>query len=297
MPKLRKYISLFLALWLCVMLIAFTYTWVSRNWTPSIKLDDLNIESAGSLVISIQGDDVTSSVSLNEIIGLNSFTFRQVSSQDGATFLRKDFTDTLKGLPAKFYKINEGETYTGDYIETEFFLELDDSLETAKYIFIHPETYISYDKNTTTGADVNEAIRISLSYERKLITESGTKVVTGGPFILADVEDDREVYSELYKAVAPDANGKTDDDPTALGYQTVYGLHYFDYGRNYYEGDDYAFSKDEDRVLFRIEPGETVTVTMRIWLEGEDENCVNEIAGKKFGMFLKFDSMFVPEGE
>ena len=55
MPKFRRALSAVLAVWLCVMLIAFTYTWVSRNWTPSIKSDDINIASSGALVISILG--------------------------------------------------------------------------------------------------------------------------------------------------------------------------------------------------------------------------------------------------
>ena len=88
MPKLRRALSAFLALWLCVMLIAFTYTWVSRNWTPSIKSDDINIASSGALVISILSDTsaVHTEVSLNDVVGLevnNAFTFKQVSSQDG----------------------------------------------------------------------------------------------------------------------------------------------------------------------------------------------------------------------
>jgi hypothetical protein len=34
-------------------------------------------------------------------------------------------------------------------------------------------------------------------------------------------------------------------------------------------------------------------VEMRIWLEGQDENCVEAIAGEKFDLVLKFDSAFV----
>ena len=56
MPKLRRAISAIMALWLLVMLVAFTYTWVSRNWTPSIKSDEIQITSAGALVISVLSD-------------------------------------------------------------------------------------------------------------------------------------------------------------------------------------------------------------------------------------------------
>ena len=100
MPKLRRGLSIFLAIWLCVMLVTFTYTWVSRNWTPSIQGDDINVQSSGALVISLLGDhtDANSKVILNDVVGLGvnkSFTFRQVSSQDGENFFWKDFTPTV----------------------------------------------------------------------------------------------------------------------------------------------------------------------------------------------------------
>ena len=56
---------------------------------------------------------------------------------------------------------------------------------------------------------------------------------------------------------------------------------------------NYDFTRDESRALFVLNPGEFKWVNLRIWLEGEDLNCVNEIAGEKFNMVLKFDSAFV----
>ena len=106
MPKFRRGLSIFLIIWLCVMLITFTYTWVSRNKTPSIKSDDIDIASAGALIIRILPDTapVYDEVSLNDVVGLDSFTFKQVSSQDGVNFFWKDFTPTIgdTGEPAVF---------------------------------------------------------------------------------------------------------------------------------------------------------------------------------------------------
>ena len=56
---------------------------------------------------------------------------------------------------------------------------------------------------------------------------------------------------------------------------------------------NYNFKRDESKALFTLNPGEQKWVTMRIWLEGQDENCVKEIAGEKFDLVLKFDSAFV----
>jgi hypothetical protein len=233
-----------------------------------------------------------------------------VSSQDGINFFWKDFSPTVNGVdPAVFYKIIAGDTHKKDYIDTRFCLKLDDSLETAKYIFIHPETLINYVTDGMGGPDVSKAIRISLTYDKDVITDAGTQTVTE-TVILANLEDNDSVVNALndvkvndqYKAVMSDADGKTDlADSGALGYQVVYGLHYFDCGRTTFNMDDpfnesnYNFRRDPDKALFTLNPGEQKWVTMRIWLEGQDENCVKEIAGEKFNLVLKFDSVFVKD--
>jgi hypothetical protein len=101
-------------------------------------------------------------------------------------------------------------------------------------------------------------------------------------------------------AVRSDADGKTDEAASgALGHQVVYGLQYFDCGRTTFNHDDpfneanYNFKRDASKALFTLEPGELKWVELRIWLEGQDENCVKEIAGEKFNFVLKFDSAFV----
>lgn len=313
MPKFRRGLSIFLVIWLCVMLITFTYTWVSRNWTPSIKSDEINIASSGALVISILSDTsaVHTEVSLNDVVGLEvdkSFTFKQVSSQDGINFFWKDFSPTIGGSdPALFYKITGSDTHKKDYIDTKFCLQLDDSLQTPKYIFIHPETVINYVKKSINDPDLNKAIRISLTYEKEVDTESGPQKVTE-TVILGDLDDNEGVinaYSDatgndLYRAVLPDADGKSDgEDSGALGFQTVYGLQYFNCGRATFDMDDpfnpsnYQFKRDASKALFVLSPGEQKWVNMRIWLEGQDQNCVKEIAGETFNLVLKFDSAFV----
>ena len=313
MPKLKRGLSAILAVWLCVMLIAFTYTWVSRNWTPSIKSDDIQIASSGALVISILSDTsaVHTEVSLNDVVGLevdNSFVFKQVSSQDGVNFFWKDFSPTVTGEdPAIFNKVTSSDVHKKDYIDTRFCLKLDDSLTTSKYIFIHPETIINYVKENIDDPDLKKAIRISLTYDKEIVTDSSTQVVTE-TVILADLENNEAVINareddtanDSYRAVLSDADGKTDEeDSGALGYQTVYGLQYFNCGRTSFDMDDpfnesnYNFRRDASKALFVLNPGEQKWVSLRIWLEGQDDNCVKEIAGEKFNLVLKFDSVFV----
>ncbi len=312
MPKLRKALSGFIALWLCVLLVALTYTWVARNWTPSITSNDIGIASSGALVISVLSDtsDVHTEVSLNEVVGLEvneSFVFRQVSSQDGINFFWKDFSPTVNGdYPALFHKIDSADSHKKDYIDTKFCLKLDDALTESKYIFIHPETVINYIKENVDDADVSKAIRIALTYDKTVETASGPQTVSE-TVILGNLDDNQNVINaqgsseanEKYMAVSPDADGKNDVDSGALGYQVVYGLQYFNCGRTSFNMDapftesNYNFKRDPNKALFVLSPGEQKWVNMRIWLEGQDENCIDEIAGEKFNLVLKFDSAFV----
>lgn len=275
--------------WAFFLLIAFTFTWVARNWTPSFEQNQIQISTSGALVISLTGDDNHDVVSLNEVVGLESFVFKQVSSQDGETFFWKDFTPTLNDEPAVYKKVTD--LQKENYIDTKFALKLDDSLSEPKYIFIHPDSML-YSENFGISSDVAKAIRISLYYED--IDENGQPVTYS--YILGKTPDGLDIdYSTL--AVLPDADGKNDKDITATNQQTVYNIDYFNAGwDNYTKGQlEHNFTVDPARTLFKLNPGGIRWVNMRIWLEGADENCINEIAGQSFDMILKFDSVSVSQ--
>ena len=289
MQKLKKIMPVVSVIWAFFLLIAFTFTWVARNWTPSFQQNEIKISTSGALVISLTGDDNHDVVSLNEVVGLDSFVFKQVSSQDGETFFWKDFTPTLNDEPAVYKKVTD--LQKENYIDTKFAIKLDDSLDSPKYVFIHPDSLL-HSENFGIDSDVAKAIRISLNYED--IDENGQPVTYS--YILGNTPDNIDIdYSTL--AVLPDADGKNDEDVTATNQQMVYNLDYFNAGwDNYTEGQlEHNFTVDPSRTLFKLNPGGIRWVNMRIWLEGADENCINEIAGQSFDMVLKFDSISVSQ--
>ncbi len=291
MSKAKKILTAVTALWLCLLLVILSYAWVVRNWTPSIEQEDLQINKAGALVISLTGDDNYETLSLNKVVGIDSFIFKQVSSQNGQNFMWLDFMPTLDQKPAKYAKVTDAQKE--NYIETQFALKLDDTLTTDRYIFVHPESFLS----DTTDVHVSNAIRIALDYT---VTEADGSE-TNHVYILGNTPEGQEVdYST--SAVLADADGKEQDDPTAVSQQKVYSLQYFNGGRttafdstNPANPENYNFTPDPDRMLFTLKPGELKWITLRIWLEGADEYCVNEIAGQYFDMNLKFDSISVPQ--
>lgn len=289
MQKLKKIMPVVSVVWAFILLIAFTFTWVARNWTPSFQQNEIKISTSGALVISLTGDDNHDVVSLNDVVGMDSFVFKQVSSQDGKTFFWKDFTPTLNDEPAVYKKVTD--LQKENYIDTKFAIKLDGSLDSPKYIFIHPDSLL-FSENFGIDSDVAKAIRISLEYED--IDENGQPVTYS--YILGNTTGGIDIdYSTL--AVLPDADGKSDDDITATNQQKVYNLDYFNAGwDNYTEGQlEHNFTVDPSRTLFKLSPGGIRWINMRIWLEGADENCVNEIAGQSFDMVLKFDSISVSQ--
>ena len=274
MSKTKKILSSMTIVWLCLLLVVFTYSWVLRNRTPVISQDDLQISSAGALVINLMGDGNYDSVDLNKVTGHKSFVFKQVSSLNGKNFLRLDFTPTIEGKSAVYEYIDENNSHKEDYIDARFALKLDDSLKCAKYVYLHEDCMIS---DNNDAVDVDKAIRIALDYDVK-ISDTEKENHT---YIFGVTENGAlEKYGE---AVKPDSGGLEETDVGAVGQQTVYSFAKFN---GLTDG-----KPDPEKCLFRIEPGEIMWINLRIWLEGADENCRDELAGESFNLTLKFDSV------
>ena len=275
MSKTKKILTSVSIIWLCLLLTVFTYSWVLRNKTPSIYHDNLKISPAGALVISLLGDDNNTSVDLNQITSLESFVFKQVSSLDGKHFMRLDFTPTIDGNEAVYRFIGDGDTYKKNYIDVRFALKLDDSLETGKYVFLHPDCSITDDNE---HLDIAKAIRIAIDVDVPVSdTEKENRT-----FIFGNTKNNMSL-DQYTNAVKSDADGKVLSDTTAVGQQKVYNF-------SAYNGYDDNGELDPSKCLFKIEPEHIQWVNLRIWLEGADENCVNEIAGQTFDLMLMFDS-------
>jgi hypothetical protein len=44
-------------------------------------------------------------------------------------------------------------------------------------------------------------------------------------------------------------------------------------------------------MLVQVGSGSTTKINVKVWLEGGDENCVEQIAGEAIKLVLKFDSI------
>ncbi len=287
MNKYRKFLFCMTLLFTMLLFTMGTYAWIARSWTPQIEYPKMSIATTGALIIAFEDENgeesVYNEVDMNELSGLGEFALKQVSSLDGREFISANFNPILDGGVPIY-----DENIKGKYIETEFWVktqyEADEELKgRIKEVYIHPDSYIKYNPADENDTSENAELAIRISIELENI--NGNK-----PYILCESRNTPDgadlIYSNSLVAALPSSVGKNiftayPDDTTLLArtYQThtVYDLNYFD-------------GSSSDRVLFTLDAASVQKVTVRIWLEGCDDYCVNEIAGKALSLLLKFDS-------
>ena len=287
-----------------------TYTWIARNWTPTLEYPEITIATSGALVISMKEKDGNETeyneVNLNEYAGLTEgYTLKQVSSCDGRTFVGADFSPVLRNEVPVYSKEVDGK-----YIELEFFLKAqfmnDESLYNEKEVFLHPDTEITYlpPKNqgneesesvlASESVEIDENIASKVEHSIRMSIEVPPPFNNGNPYILlkrrSDAEETKFKYDDLQAAAT-------------TNYASVIGQPIFDefytnnnllnkkvmstqvcYDYKYFDGSNAS------KVLFTVNQDDMIPVKLRIWLEGCDPNCVSEIAGESLKIVLKFDS-------
>ncbi len=307
MKKSRALLSIFLVIWMIVLLSVASYAWIQRNWTATIHHDKIAISTAGSLVMQLTPEKSAENLKWIDMgEDIPGFTFKQVSSYNGKDFFYGDFVKT----PTFKKDISRSR-----YLETTFYLKYQSTTtdqDHGKYVFIHPDTWINTFDEDKYGPAASKAIRIAI------IVDSDDPN-TEKTIILSRLGDEkRKDYSttdilnkDVYMAT-PNAEGQyiyENYDPNvavntpntdASAVRNTYGLHYLDGGRRNAADlsayDAYNFTPDPSLTITRIAHGEIKQITVRIWLEGGDEQyCTGEISEKEVEMLLKFDSIDDPK--
>ncbi len=290
MKKSKALLSIFLVVWMIVLLCVASFAWIQRSWSPSLYHDNISITTAGSLVMQLASDNTTFTT-LNMAEQLPGFSFRQVSSSNAVDFFAANFTaDSPYYYPS-----------TDRYMDFTFYLKMqssDGGQEPARSVFIHPKSWISTIEGNDSGTPcASKAIRIA-------ITDADTQqliaiIGRNGDTMYADYG-----YNDTTFAAKPDANGKDvfsnyqtrEFNPISSIKTGYYGLHYYNGGRTEFDPnakpqDTYDFELDTSRDLFEIQAGQTKAINIKIWLEGGDENnCRDSISSDKLNILLQFDA-------
>lgn len=308
MRKRNIYMFLISILWLFIMIGVSSYAWISRTWTPSITEDQISLSTTGALVISLVSDEEYNSnsakyntIDLNTLLGdesfVDNFSFKQVSTVDGKIFHTVDFSPLLTGKSPVFTNENVKERY----IDVTFYLQIqeseDQSLQYNKYIFIHPDSEIS---DVTPGSNASKAIRIALTFNdndqyKYILCNAASATSTKSTTAALTDANGKTLYKVDNNGAIQYDNGKPIYNSDAVSTQVAKDLYYYNGGRTNKENVGYDFDINSDLMLIQVGSGSTTKVNLKIWLEGGDEYCVEDIAGQAIKLVLKFDSMDVPK--
>lgn len=272
--KLKKARSIVMMLLLCVMLLsAATYAWFSLSNTARVNNLTMTVSEADGLRVALDEgigepaeDKWSGSISLQEVKGV----LVPATSADGKTFSKPKYDDegkvsgveALVGQDGELTKENTDDKKEGYYYTLTFYMQslsedadiklvrgngLGDASRKGTYVVRNSDKTVN---SKTTQDNASAALRISMQsdgsdvmgiYEPCAdVTFSGTK--TGA---------DRASYSPI--------NGYTTQKQ----------------GKDGGFGEGYA--SEHSGVVLHLTKDKKTKITLHIWVEGEDSECVNQI--------------------
>lgn len=312
-----------LALVLVFLLSYATYSWMRRDWTPTIHQENVKI-MAGSSLTFVYGEDQIDDIAVNELLDMPEFVFKSVSNSSGES---EDFFTLNYSTKGSFYDtfnhIEDGDLtqealalydnkYTAygrqfGYIELKFHIASENEAEIYDKEIYLDGSYIKgvIDENSQDVTDLNNraanAIRISVTVHGT--GEDGDPQKDDVTYIYAKaLDDDADKTKRTHTAI-------TDEYINGYGYAASEAPRYdtsvqppkkTEVIQNKYlpaEGVSLLKHKEiktfdalSDEYLFILEQGKTRALTVRIWLEGEDPHCEDAIAGSALDLLLKFSA-------
>ena len=300
-----------LALALIFLLSCATYAWMKRDWTPKIHQENVKIV-AGSSLTFIYGNDEIDDIAVNELLGEETFVFKSVSNCSGNSedFFTLDYStqgqyyDTFKkisllDLPPEQQELTTKYTELGKkygYVELTFHIasaasgDVYDKNIYLKDSFINGVVVSGDAAATTRNERAAEAVRISITahatdtmpetttiFARTATTHTGitNRWVDGYGYVAngASRYDRTTNPPTLADTVVFELNAATREEELKI---TSTGIKTF---------ADFATTP-----LFVLEKSTQRAVTVRIWLEGEDSRCEDDIADSALDLLLQFSA-------
>ena len=301
-----------LALALLFLLSYATYAWLKRDWKPKIHQENIKIVAGSSLTFIFDNEKIDD-ISVNELLDKREFTFKSVSNCSGESedFFGLNYSPSgqyydkfkklsVSDLDTELQKLDTKYTELGykyGYLEFTFHVaSISDGEVYDKNIYLSGSyvngVVVDGDEATTErNASAAKAVRISVTVYGDDGKPQQTKIFAKEATTHTGITDD---YIDGYGYVANGADRyDRSTDPYSLAQYAV-----FEYN-GVQHTDDYNLRKSttaktfdalENEPLFVLENGTQRTVTVRIWLEGEDENCTDSIADSALDLLLQFSA-------
>ena len=322
--RIRIMFSIPLSL-IAIFLLSFTtFSWIKREFSPSIEEDELSIATAGALVFQFGGTgEVTTNKTVNEILGVSNFELKPASNLTGRAgeFFNINYDKDTGNEEFKHLDFNK-EGYSSEmalgvangFAVMSFTIIAEKASEAdvdTRYIYLSSTSIIA-DVNEEDSIDVSKCVRVGVNIEYQNATANkyyvlgvpdATKLGEDGNYYHKAISNKQTVAgvfdadgTRVYKNYDL-ATGKGDLNTTIQGIEggdplqeseRMYLLSDFDGGT--YDGANNLIEFDESQTLFQLIPGQKQRVTICIWIEGEDALCNDAIADLGIKLLLKFES-------
>lgn len=281
----RITLTVFTVMTITALLILGTWAWIEGTVNPGVISSNLQVSTSPGLVMKLDGAQ-TEVINLNEYC-LNSqdqkLILMEASSGDGKTVYFRKPEDGLQAGTDPDHP-ERGIIYLRDevdgdhnvnYLRVQFTLSAENADQ--KIWFDREKSFI---KNDAGGP--LKAVRVSLCTE--LLGENNAVTKEAVTFLCMRSKDELD---EMYR------NG------------TLRGVWDYDRSNHQLVDDEQAHNDNKIRVTdvksiydqftkddpwFILPQGQTMRVTMRVWLEGMDPECLDPIAGSSFQYHIFFDA-------
>ena len=301
--------SISLALVLLFLLSYATYSWMKRDWKPKIHQENVRIVAGSSLTFIFQDDEIDD-IPINTLLGMNEFTFKSVSNPTGKS---EHFFNLNYGTQGEIYDtfnhlgyediVAEYDVYENRYTalgRSCGYIELTFKIASAtegevfdKDIYLAGSFIKGVDEETNVlNAKAAKAIRISITAHSTETQPEITTVFSKGATEDATTATHKAITkyyiadADRYAADTAPRYNRDGESPTLA---TTISNRYLSEPIPLTESSTIkTFKSFEEEPLFTLEKGTQRSITVRIWLEGEDENCTNDIADSALDVLLQF---------
>ena len=294
---------------LLIMITLFTYvsfSWMRREWTPTIEQQGITIATSGSLVFQMgEGADYTDGKTINEIVDLKDFYLIPVSNLTGETDHFFKLEQTTPGQEA--YAYLDKSAYGGKpmemgksngYLEFKFQLHAPDGESGIRYIYLHEDSKIENAEGTIGDPASCVRVSISLGTQSAMIFRADSSIPHTG---ITNKKIDDSYIADGVSYYVPGTYDQINEDGTKRTEIVSGGVTYLleEENTQVHSFSDYNGKTngqyDTNKTLLEMTSGldaanPTVDITVRIWIEGTDENCVDAISNGQINLLLKFAS-------
>lgn len=280
--KARLIITVSMILAVIIVGGAVTWAWIEQSTLADIKGSSIELATAPGLIIKVNGNE-------SHVINLNSymldmeddpFVLAEASSVDGRNIYIRQSSASGGGETNTgniYVHLANEEDLNHRYIQLQFSMQAD---EKAHDIWFDPDqSHIKLaaalldDPNVSPNAA--NVIRISVDVS----VEGGSNPGDRGTTIFAN---DKTYYTYGISEIDQITGQIVDPDESLENRQTIY------------EFTDF----DENQPWMHLDTDEVATVVIRIWLEGQDPNCLDYLDGKIIsGSTMDIKIRFQSDGE